>query len=823
MPTRYLKGKEKLLYDVKLEGVNQADPDKIRALFRQQPNRKVPIFGSTPYLTVYYWGKSLYNPAKVQQQIQETEEKFAKKINKAGADSSEVVKLTEKKEKKLAKLIRKKEEGNLLMRSIGEPPSIYDSTLTVETVSQINTYLSSKGFFHNRVSAQTKEEDKKIYLTLNVAENQPFRLSETAYNIKDTTVQRLVQNSQAESLIKTGQIYDEELLTQERDRLETLMRNQGFYEFRKQYIFFDVDTSFGGNTVRLKTTISNPADSANHKLYKIRTIYFIGEANVDRFGVNRDTINYGGVKYIWYKKYVSPKVLDKKIRMSVGQPYSLIRTSRTQRQIGDLDVYRFSAVNYTIVSDSLQPMLDAYVNVTPATRYQITDEIGGNFNFTNFGSSLPLPYGSFRLKVRNIFGGAENLEFGVRGGLEAQPSSVNDKLVTTTELGGNVALVFPQFLDPFFKLDSNPKLVIYNPRTRLNAAFTYTNREDYNRTNTEFSLDYLWQRSQRLQYFVSLVDINIIDATIKSDNFRKYLESRKALGVTLIESFKPGIVSSMNATMLYNSNNINQTLDAKYIKLFVEIGNLPGVITGNNTVGFSGWFSDFLSDPDPTKQQYRSYSFLKFNADYRRYYKIKEKMYFVARGNFGIVSPVPGSNNILPYDKFFFAGGGSSLRAWRPRKLGPGSYTPPYRLKDELNPNAENNLVIVNGQPQRDYRPEQPGEVLMEGNAEYRFNIFGFWNGAFFIDAGNVWNLKDSPELPGSGLKDFHKEFAVDLGFGSRFDFSFLVVRFDFATKVIDPAEPEGQRFVLDRFRLNRLLSSKNMQNSFNIGIGYPF
>src|SRR5690606_18029826 len=387
----------------------------------------------------------------------------------AGADSSKTADLTEKRENKLAKLTRKKEEGNWLMRSVGEPPAIYDSLLTLETVSQINTHLSSKGFFHNQVNYQTEERNKKVYLTLNVDQKEPVRFTAIDHNIKDTTIYRLVQNAQTESLIKSGQNFDEELLTQERDRLETLLRNQGFYEFRKQYIFFDVDTSFGGNSVHLKTVISDPEDSTNHKLYRLRNIFFIGEANLDRFGVNRDTINYKGVKYIWYNKYVTPKVLAKKIRMSVGQPYSLIRTSRTQRQIADLDVYRFSAVNYTIVPDSAEHFLDAYVNVTPAKRYQETTELGGNFNFTNFAASLPLPYGSGRLKVRNIFGGAENLEFGLRGGFEAQPSSTSDQFVTTTELGGNVALVFPQFLDPFFKLDSNPNLVIYNPRTRINA------------------------------------------------------------------------------------------------------------------------------------------------------------------------------------------------------------------------------------------------------------------------------------------------------------------------------------------------------------------
>ncbi|KAA9325190.1 translocation and assembly module lipoprotein TamL [Adhaeribacter soli] len=814
-PTRHLKGNEKLLYDLELNGVNQNKPEDIETLYRQQPNRKIPVIGWMPYLSVYNFGKALYNPAKVQRQIETQQARFDKKIKQAGTDSARVVKLSEKRENRLARLTRKKEQGNWLMRSVGEPPAIYDSVLTAETVSQINTYLNSKGFFHNKVNSEVKEKGKKVYLTLNVTENQPFKITEHAYNIPDTAVYRLVVQN-PEKPVYVGKNYDEAFLTQERDRLETLLRNNGYYDFRKQFITFDVDTSYGGNTVRMQTVISNPSDTVGHKMYTIRKIFFVGDAGQDRFGVKRDTVVYNKVNYLWYNKYVNPKILDKKIRFSAGQPYSMVRTNRTLRQLADLDVYRFAAVNYTAVKDSLQPMLDAYVNVSPAKRFQESTEAG--FNISTFTTSQlsPLPFGSIRFKVRNVFGGAENLELGLRLGLEAQPSSVTEGLVTTTELGGNVALYFPKFLFPL-SLINKYNVSLYSPRTRINSAFTYTNREDYTRTITELSLDYFWYRSQRLQYILSLADINFVDVARISPAYQTYLESLSSRGIPLIETFKSGVISSVNATMLYNSNDINQTRDAKYIKIYAEIGNLPSVLTGGKTEGFSGWLADFISER--TNNTLRSYSYVRFNADYRRYFKLKEKMFVVGRGNFGLATSVPkGNDNVLPYDKFYFAGGGSSLRAWRPRKLGPGSYSPPYRLDDN------GNIVTVNGFPQRDYRPEQPGEILIESNMEYRFNIFSYFDGALFVDAGNVWTLKEDDSRPGGSFsKDFYKEIAVGTGFGLRMNFSFLIVRFDIATKVFDPAEPEGERFVLDRFRFTRMFSSKNMQNSFNLGIGYPF
>ena len=816
-PSRHLKGKERLLYNIELNGVVQSDEEKIEALYRQRPNRKVPIIGWMPYLEVYYLGKTFYNPAKIQREIEKQEARFAKKIEKAGSDSVKTAKLALRRETRLNRLTRKKEEGNWLMRSVGEPPSIYDSLLTVETVSQINTYLTSKGFFHNQVNFAEKVKDKKVFLTLNITEEQPFKYSSVGYSIPDTAILRLVKSAEANTLLKAGDNYDEELLTQERDRLEELLRNRGYYEFRKQYIFFDVDSSLKAHAVQLKTVISNPEDSLNHKRYKLRNVYFVGDAGLDRFGVERDTVVFNKVHYTSYRKYVSPKVLDKKVRIKPGQEYSLIRTNRTQKQISDLDVYRFSAINYNIVKNSEEPLLDAFVNATPAKRYQETTEAG--LNLSSFvGSQLnPLPFGSVRLKVRNLFGGAENLELGIRGGFEGQPSSISPDMITTTELGANVALHFPQFLIPFINLDNNPNLVVYNPRTRINTAFTYTDREDYSRTNTELSLDYYWQRSSRLQYVVSLVDINLVDSDIKSADFAARLDELFSNGVPLRESFRTAIVSSTNATMLYNSNNINQTRDAKYAKIFVEIGNLPHVLSFGalKTTPYQ-----LLSEAtgNLANQDYLTYSFFKINTDYRRYFKLKEKQYLVGRVNLGVASPVSSENRILPYDKFFFAGGGSSLRAWRPRKLGPGSFSPKLRLSD-------GEVVVIDGYKQRDYGQEQPGEILIEGNLEYRFNIFSYLNGALFVDAGNIWAIKEDASRPGSGFgKDFYREIAVGTGFGLRFDFSFLIVRFDLATKVLDPAEPLGERFVLNRFRLNSdTFNSRNMQNSFNLGIGFPF
>jgi outer membrane protein assembly factor BamA len=198
------------------------------------------------------------------------------------------------------------------------------------------------------------------------------------------------------------------------------------------------------------------------------------------------------------------------------------------------------------------------------------------------------------------------------------------------------------------------------------------------------------------------------------------------------------------------------------------------------------------------------------------------KAFLVYRINVGIAQPVRSVG--LPYDKYFFGGGGSSIRAWRPRRLGPGAFQAERPQRD-----ATTNEILRDGAGnilyEKDYDTEQPGELLIETNLEHRFKIVGYLNGAFFIDAGNTWMISEDINRPDSEFewRDFLSEFAVGIGTGLRFDFNFLIARFDFSTKVFDPSFPKGNRYVLNRFTLNDIFNRNNNHTTFNLGIGYPF
>ncbi|WP_460503149.1 BamA/TamA family outer membrane protein, partial [Hymenobacter agri] len=525
-------------------------------------------------------------------------------------------------------------------------------------------------------------------------------------------------------------------------------------------------------------------------------------------GPRTDTTVTDSIHFAAYQQQYSTSLLARKVLVRPGQHYSLANTVQTQRLLSDLDMFRFNTVNYRKVPDpptadstSLHPStgeLVAVINASPAPKYSQTTEVGGTYV-----AYQPGPFLNLRLKTRNPFGGAEVLELGLRAGLEGQLTRVGvdegkaPDAVYTAQLGATASLVLPQFLVPF---RTNRFLTRYNPKTRFLLSETFVDRPEYSRSNFEFSFDYIWQRSVFHQYVFSPVVMTLVNSQIKDPNFGKQLEYlRVTEGSSLYRSFSKQIEPSFSFTSLYNSNDFNQTRDARYFRLFAELGGLT-----------RGLYQDALK----RQTGLNVYDFARLSADFRRYHHLTPQTYLVWRLNGGVVHALSrtyddGTNAdayIVPYDKSFFAGGSTSLRAWQPRRLGPGGFTP------------------TRADGSRDYLTEQPGELLLEGSVEYRFPVYDFIKGAFFTDFGNVWGLQERKDANGNYLRpgaqfqlnQFYRQIAVGSGFGVRFDFTFLILRLDLATKIYDPTAP------VDKWALRNFNKSANPV-SFNLGIGYPF
>jgi hypothetical protein len=345
----------------------------------------------------------------------------------------------------------------------------------------------------------------------------------------------------------------------------------------------------------------------------------------------------------------------------------------------------------------------------------------------------------------------------------------------------------------------------------LSVGYTYTDRPEYRRTATTLSNTYTWGNQRSLQYSLALANLSLIDSDIDS-LFEIRLNTLNDQGnYNLVNSFRASFVSSMILGVTWNYHYGSLDKHSVFVRAQFE----PG-----------GTMLNFVNPDIITRQGLQYFKYLRFNVDFRRMRIINKWAQLAYRVNTGVAYSY-SDNNTLPYEKFYFAGGSKSVRAWSPRRLGLGSVPPEFAADPR-----EDGLYS--------YQFEKPGEILIEGSIELRSKLVGFIDGAIFLDAGNVWSFRQrAPEVDGVRqgnsqfkARSFLKEMGVGTGFGLRFDFTFLILCFDVGIKIYDPARPANDRFVLDKVDFFKPYAIKTGESSFmhirepviyNIGIGYPF
>lgn len=817
VPVKKIPPGQKLLFDQSIEGAKKLDIEELEALYRQKPNRKILYMPIMPYLSLYFIGKKHY-----ENHISEDSAKMVKKAElwMAKAESYEqrldsirslpvdaldskvyakdTLRLLKKERKWKAKseevreeLALKLKDGNWLMRSIGDPPSIYSQEQTEQTRDQMSKYLKSKGYFYGQVRVEI-DTSKKRRVSLNyvVEEGKAHLIDSLIYQIPDTSIRALVQQfAVSSSKLKIGDRYDKGNLENERLNLLRLMKDNGYYEFAKSYILFEVDTTIAPYKASITTIIRNPAEGVKHKVYRITETVFDTDVDISRRRMEADTIQSDGIFYIQRRKKYSKKVLDRKVFMKPGQLYSQTAAENTQRALASLDIFKFVNIKY----DTTGGAFKANIFTSPYPKYQITAEGG-----LNVGQAfIPGPFMSFSFSNRNMLNSADIFEIRAQFSTEAQ-SSVTDSDSNLRSLLGNInsSVTLPRIVFPIPRAWKR-KLAARLPKTQISLGYSYTSRPEYTRTNLQGGIAYQWVNKKKHNFSFSLLDLGVVNTTSIDDAFQQRLDELEAQGNTLIFSFQPSIVSSTNFSFVKSSGQYGKRNSrASYLRIYVESGGSLIDVLRRLTLSKD---QTFLTLP--------YYQFAKFSVDKRWSIPLGANGQLASRVHFGFAEAYNGTNEVLPYEKYFFTGGSSSNRAWRARRVGPGSYTPD--LKDDGT---------------FDDRFEQYGEMLIEANIEWRGNLFSFVDAALFVDATNIWMTQDDPNRPGAKfeIKDFWRELAIGSGVGLRFDFSFLLIRFDLGVKMYDPALPVGNRFIGDRISFRKPLGEKG-QHIVNVGIGYPF
>ncbi len=787
MGVRYLQDDEYLLRRQKIEGNEEIPKDRLEGLYQSKANKKFPLIPFAPYVWIYNMGERGYDSAKIEAKIVKIEAKYEHKKNKHLGKENKLARIDRSKNKKIEKKLRDLEDGNILMRW-GEPLSVYNEEDIERTRNQMQQYLQNRGFFDGSVKYQTRNTEKRAFVTYTIQEDRPHIIDTVRFFTSDSIIHRLIESNKVESLIKIGDNYDQNNLVKERERIERLLRNNGFFDFSRQYIVFDVLTDIRPYEVEINMSIHEPAKRGFHKQFSIDSVIFVTDASAEPRQEDRSHLKYHGVTYQYYLKRFSKKVLDQRVFINQGSQYSISNTLNTQRQLAYLDNFKFININYDTTGGSFI----ANIFTSPLPKYQMTNEVG-----LNVTQGYPGPFYNLSLKDRNIFGGLENLEITGYFGFEGVASATTSDVYSSVESGAKLALIFPQFIMPA-SVNFKRKVGKYNPNTIFRTGFNFTKRPEYTRTNFSNALVYNWQKERKRTYSFTLSELSLINSRT-DPSFDSLLIDLEKEGNPLIKSFEPSFVSAMNFYVMYNFNPDDfYGNKSSLLKLTGESGG--AIFNLFEPVGFEKNRADTI----------QHFQYLKFSSDFRRHITINETNGIATRFNFGIAYPY-GNNKTLPYEKFFFAGGSNSLRAWPPRRLGPGSL-PPQRNE---NPGKDG---LFN------YSTEKPGEILIEANIEYRSKLVGFIDWAFFVDAGNVWRFYENPNFPGADFKlnRFYKEIAVGMGLGLRLNFSFLVIRFDYGVKMYDPAREEGERWIGDNLSLTNWRGEPG-QALWNIAIGYPF
>ncbi|MEX2592505.1 MAG: BamA/TamA family outer membrane protein [Anditalea sp.] len=783
--TKGLKDNEYLVYDVETTGIKKSDAEVLRNLIVQKPNTRIPLTNFSVGVFIYNIGLITYDSTRLAQRKKEFEEEkqqLEQRLNQS-PDQRRLEKRYGKVNSQLETLEKKLIYGNWFMRT-GNPKILYDSSKTYESQKQMNSYLANHGFFDASVSTDIEKKKNKTFITYQITENDPYLIDSVFHKTADDSIYGLL-NMEEGSLIKVGDRYNQGALSKERQRVENLLKNNGYYSFTKSYIEYNVYKDSAEKTVDIEQLIRSPTYSPHHKIYKIDSIQFTIEPPAEVITDQEVRSRLNGVDYTLYRDRYSERIIDSRIFLSIDGLYSRKDMLETQRQLANLDIFSFVNISFDTLGNSLK----ARILTRPNQKYQITNQLGASVT-----EQLPGPFFSHSLRNRNLFRGLEIFEFNFRAGLEGVASATTEGGVyRSRELNTSASVIFPQFLIPFNR-KSLEKFGRYNPKTRALFGYNYVNRPEYIRDALNTILAYNWATSNlRQQFTFNLLDANLIRSSLAT-SFRNRLEEFQEQGNNLINSFLPSYVSSISGQVIINFNEygLTQRNEASLWRIFVESGG-----TAFNLVNES-----FVED-----RSLKFFQFWKFQSDFRRYLPINDKSIFAYKLNLGLAKPYGISRGILPYEKYFFAGGSTSIRAWQPRRLGPGSFTP------EINEDGT-----------FDYRFEQPGEILFEAMFEYRRKLFGYFDGALFIDVGNTWTFRKDPSRQGTDFKinRFYKELAVGTGLGLRMDFDFLVLRLDMGIKAFDPAKPEGERYVLDNISFGSPLGEKG-QRVFNIGIGYPF
>lgn len=686
---------------------------------------------------------------------------------------------------------------NKFLRKIGDAPVIYNEADAIRSQEEIAKAVQNLGYMGATVKRTIKTKKKKLKLFYEINSGKPYTVRTLKYDISDKKIAEYLQNDSTKSTLKEGMLFDVNTLDAERQRITDYLLCNGYYKFNKDYITYTADTA--RNTYQVDLTLHLLPYKAyvgdvpkEHPQYKINKINFITDYDVlqssalSSIEIN-DSLHYNGFP-IYYKDqlYLRPKVLVDNLRFTSGDLYDERNVQKTYTYFGRLSALKYTNIRFFETQNDDSTRLNCYVMLTKSKHKSISFELEGTNSAGDLGAAASVSF-----QHRNLFRGSETFMVKFRGAYEAisglQPGYKNHNY---TEYGVETSINFPSFLFPFLTSDFKRRI---RATTEFGLQYNYQLRPEFSRTIASASWSYKWMQKQKIQHRIDLLDISYLYLPWISPQFQEDYIDKDKDNYILRYNYENRLIVRMGYTYNYNSAGgtlVNNTITSNSYSIragFESAGNiLYGVSKMINMRKNKDGEYAILGIP------YAQY--LKGDFDFAKNIIIDHRNSLAFHAGIGVAIPY-GNAKVVPFEKRYFSGGANSVRGWSVRNLGPGSFA------------GDGNFM------------NQSGDIKLDASIEYRTRLFWKFRGAAFIDAGNIWTIREYENQPGGAFEfdKFYKQIAVAYGLGLRLDLDFFVLRFDGGMKAVNPKyEKTKERYPIIHPKFSR-------DFAFHFAVGYPF
>lgn len=686
---------------------------------------------------------------------------------------------------------------NWLKNKVGEKPVLLNDVDIQFNEDILENYAENKGYFNAKAKSDTLIKDKKGEIIYTVKPRKRYYISKVNFPIDTTSiVNQEIAKTKRRSLLKEGQPFDLDVIIAERERIDNRLKEKGFYYFHPDNIIVQADSTVSNQQkVELFVKLKNNTPEIATSQYTIDKVIVFPDYNLrdERRGLyqiplNKDSLEIykrGDFYMVDPKNNFKSKVFDRALYFTSGELYNRKDHNLSLNRLVNLVVFKF-VKNEFIVSDSIQHTFDAYYILTPREFQSLRLEVLGRTNSANYGGGEV----NLNWTHRNLLKGAEQLKTSLYGAFDVQlggPKDANNIF----RAGFKTQLSMPRILAPF-RFNSASAFV---PKTTIDLGYEFQSRTKlYTLHNFNTSFGYIWKENIRKEHDLKVLDVTLVSPEKVTDEYYNqiYDEEGNIKNPTLKRVVDKQLIFGPRYAYTYTTTMLPRTNTFYYRGMVDLSANLTGLFTGANVE--KGKQKEIFNIPFS--------QFAKMEHDVRFYHKFSKNSSLATRFIGGIAYPY-GNSEYIPFSKQFFVGGANSIRAFRARTLGPGSY----------DPRTQNATFFF----------DQAGDIKLELNAEYRTKLFNFLHLGLFADAGNIWLINDEPTLPGGKFsKDFINEIAVGAGFGLRFDFNILLLRLDLAIPLRVPYYEKNDRWMFDKIDFSDSQWRKD-NLILNIAIGYPF